>query len=308
MATFCIAKEPIYRRHRAAFFSRACWFNMGVYVVYVLVPFVLAYATPGFWVKEVLYREQPSTSYNHKALLWTNSGEWSSSSFLNQRISASQLLQVDFEVASVDTNADGLVDYYDVSASIPQYGTTSTAGVTSIGGVLSFQLTTSNLVSLNMEALTTFNLVGGGQPVAGSGASIDANLELQQVNPILQGFGRSVYSSSVLDLSGTTGMVDIGSVLQTYYSRNETTILRENWSKWEYGKSENFLLHMRIRVPKMLIGYRPAFWELMKYAWIQYLAVLTIVYVLVRWLRNWIIHNQILPTRLSWDYVPAKRD
>ena len=40
----------------------------------------------------------------------------------------------------------------------------------------------------------------------------------------------------------------------------------------------------------------PGFWEMMKYAWVQYLSVVFIIYYVILWAQDFIFTNGVLPT------------
>ena len=48
----------------------------------------------------------------------------------------------------------------------------------------------------------------------------------------------------------------------------------------------------------LIIRYRPGFWQLIKMAWIQYLAILFIFLFLFRRVKRFVFENQVVPTVL----------
>eukprot|EP00762_Andalucia_godoyi_P001241 ANDGO_04912.mRNA.1 hypothetical protein len=307
---FEVYSEAVKRRYRARFFSRACFLNMGLWVTFIIVPFVVAYATPGFWVKEVIVREQPKVTYLHEAVLTTfPSGGWTSSSDLNYLVSSyNNLLDVDFSVTRVDLNGNGRPDWFDVKAVIPLYSAAATSGTLStIRGLqcaLSFQVEFSSTVSTTLTALAYISVEN---PADGSAVYVDGRLAFVQSQPILQTRTRAVYTASPFIFSpNTQGLegVALPDVVRAYMNRNETMQFTTDATVWSAGAAPFFTLQARIRVPGMQIAYRPGLWELLKYGWIQYIAVWVIIYFPVSAIRNWIMRNQLLPTRVFFDQVP----
>ena len=75
-----------------------------------------------------------------------------------------------------------------------------------------------------------------------------------------------------------------------------TVMLSNTKTLWERGTSGNFTLQLEITYPTLSLTYTPGFWQVLKFAWIQYLSVLIILYVLVSWVRRFAFGNQIVPT------------
>ena len=48
-----------------------------------------------------------------------------------------------------------------------------------------------------------------------------------------------------------------------------------------------------------ITSYRPGFWQLVKFAWIQYLAVLVIFYIIFEAVSVFVFNNQIIRTVVS---------
>lgn len=66
--------------------------------------------------------------------------------------------------------------------------------------------------------------------------------------------------------------------------------------QWLRGESTKFTLQLEILYPEVIVHYRPGFWPIMKWAWVQYLAVLVIFLALHRSVKGYVFLNHLLPT------------
>jgi len=60
-------------------------------------------------------------------------------------------------------------------------------------------------------------------------------------------------------------------------------MITDAMSHWRPGREVQFTLDARLRIPKSEIRYIPGPGEVLKFSWIQYLAVGAVVYFLVDW-------------------------
>ena len=65
---------------------------------------------------------------------------------------------------------------------------------------------------------------------------------------------------------------------------------------WESGDSGNFTIDVELRYPSMTVLYYPGFWQLLKFAWIQYLAILVVFWRVLSYVQAFVFKNQIILT------------
>ena len=65
---------------------------------------------------------------------------------------------------------------------------------------------------------------------------------------------------------------------------------------WESGDSGNFSIEVELQYPQMTVEYYPGFWQLVKFAWIQYLAILVVFWWVLRYIQAFVFKNQIILT------------
>jgi len=72
--------------------------------------------------------------------------------------------------------------------------------------------------------------------------------------------------------------------------------MRNPYYTWSTGRpiGEPFKLKVKILVPQQKIEYTPGFWQVMKWAWLQYLAMLVIVKWIADCLKYYIYTNYLV--------------
>merc|ERR1712141_64582 len=90
-------------------------------------------------------------------------------------------------------------------------------------------------------------------------------------------------------------------VLNRYNLRNVTTRLTNEYLIWERGGSPPsgfpFTAKVSVNYPTQTLTYHPGFWQMMKWAWIQYLSIFIVFVYLMRSLKTFVFTRQVLPTR-----------
>lgn len=75
-----------------------------------------------------------------------------------------------------------------------------------------------------------------------------------------------------------------------------TIRLEDPYLVWESGDSGEFTLDVEIKYPPMTVEYYPGFWQLVKFAWIQYLAILVVFWWVLSRVQRFVFTNQIILT------------
>lgn len=66
---------------------------------------------------------------------------------------------------------------------------------------------------------------------------------------------------------------------------------------WENANApENFTLELKLSYPVFDVVYMPGFWQLVKFAWIQYLAIFWVFWFLLSKVQSFVYHNQVVLT------------
>ena len=75
-----------------------------------------------------------------------------------------------------------------------------------------------------------------------------------------------------------------------------TTELFHPYHVWEGGISDNFTFQLELSYPVQIISYLSGFWQLLKFAWVQYLAIMVALWWVLRWVQAFVFQNQIILT------------
>jgi transmembrane protein 231 len=78
----------------------------------------------------------------------------------------------------------------------------------------------------------------------------------------------------------------------------ETTLLKPQHISWTSatGSPSEFTIDLAFKIPEDSILYRPTVAETLKYAWIQYYAILVIVWFVIKFIMEILFKNQLLET------------
>merc|ERR1712168_1755418 len=70
--------------------------------------------------------------------------------------------------------------------------------------------------------------------------------------------------------------VDIFDILEKYTARNLSIHVGNDFTVWKQGHSQHFNIQATLRYPVQSVQYKPGFWQMVKWGWVQYLALLVI--------------------------------
>ncbi|XP_007443938.1 transmembrane protein 231 [Python bivittatus] len=151
----------------------------------------------------------------------------------------------------------------------------------------------STFVMQSMAFLQSFS------PVPGSQVFVSGDLKLHQRQPLSHAGLDSRYNVSVINSTSPFAQdYDFVHIIETYQKRNVTTVLSGPSPIWVTGRSPDqpFVIQAFIHYPVELIAYQPGFWEMMKFAWIQYVGILLIFLWIFERIKIFLLRNQVLNT------------
>ena len=75
-----------------------------------------------------------------------------------------------------------------------------------------------------------------------------------------------------------------------------TTILTNSYTIWTPGHllDESFVIDIHIKYPEQFLIYKPGFWEVIKWAWIQYISLFLIIYLIARKIKAYLFQNNLV--------------
>jgi transmembrane protein 231 len=326
---FQVWSVPLQRRFIASRVSCGCCLVIMFWAVVLLVPFFLAYTSESFWLKTSDYLEYPRTEFKYQALL-VATGKDSNGQPITMTFSTSPELRrgplsttvrpASLRTYSVDSNLDRSPEAIHINFELPLQAGEAVYGMSAL---IMFQMDLSNRVKVKLESAA---YVDYSSAVPGASLYVDGDLMLMQNNALAVTGGYSEpYKTSPL-LGNTTyspssmDEILLPVLLDRYRARNLTTIYKHQMTRWtpssgvvESGTSPTtslppFKASFTVRIPQQKVMFVPTVSEMLKFAWIQYLAVAWIVYVLATYSADFVFSYQVVETssRLDTQYYGPK--
>ncbi|ORX80212.1 hypothetical protein BCR32DRAFT_268989 [Anaeromyces robustus] len=307
--------QPFSRHFHAPLCSTATFILTIYHVLWIIVPYIIAYSTRSFWLKENTYRVQPQVSFKHELILLvegiiegtspieTFSYVYGTYPGYNNFYKSNVRVPL-IKTSEIDINRDSLNDYMRFEISMPVFKNESVYR-TRVAFVYDYQIPDFPLI---MESLGILDL---STPIPGSQVSVDGELLFIQNELLQMGTIRNKYNVACLNFTNPWdyNMYNWSweTLIENYMERNEKTELKVNYPIWKTeGSAEDFKITGKIRYNKQLIHYRPSLLEVLKNAWIQYLAFYILLGILLKPFKAFIFENQVIRTRMTVDRVPGE--
>ncbi|EFJ52331.1 hypothetical protein VOLCADRAFT_102995 [Volvox carteri f. nagariensis] len=277
-----VYREPLCRRYYGNFIGEAMWFRVVAYLAAIVLAAVIAYATGGAWVRLKPTNVQATVHYTQDALLvfeGQQSGQvlvWSTSETTNS-VFSNNFTPASVQVVEEDLNNDGKPDTIDFWASVA-----SNFPIHSVKALLQFNYSLTGSLQLDMSCLAYLT---HSSSIQGSTLFTDGELVLQAKNQIRDRRFNSVYNVPILNSTAPNVQTAV-----------------------QGGTRKGFELRMRIRIPaNQIIYYRPQTIEMLKFAWIQWLATFIVLWYLLQWVEWFVFSFHLVETRIVSDFQPRKQ-
>ncbi|XP_034237644.1 transmembrane protein 231-like [Thrips palmi] len=297
MAVYEVFTQPVSYRYKTTLCSKATVVFVISSLFVIILPLVVSYRSNGFWLKSDIYQEQPDVKFTHDYLLVLETSIPQNPIQCRAQFSLNDNFQRHclFKSYEEDTNRDGKIDFITVNVKVPLLRNES---VYSVRLILALDFYISNICHLRMQSLAAVESTCG---VPGAGLDVAADLRFTQKKPVDYRTAEALFSSSLL--ADSSSLKDL---ILTYSQRNYSTTLINQYNLWASGRDEDepFPITLRIAIPESSIVYRPGFWQVVKWAWIQYLSVFIVFLHVMHILQEYIFSNQLVPTFRS---VPWKK-
>lgn len=311
-----VHRTPHEARHVASRCSCAYLLWWLIWTVSIVTPYFLAYYMNNMWIKEASAIQQPSARFKHKAFVAIRSADatgilsdarWSTESTVNS-LYGSSLRACQVSSVEVDDNRDGKPDTVEVTMAVPL---APNEKVYEASAILLFNYTLTESVDIDMEGLA---YIHGSSNFPGSQLWVSGDLRLRQLRAVGYKSLDNVYAATSVDTeSPTVHDILIPTILGEYAQRNLTTTIENEMKVWTPGDpgsitgKSRFELVARLRIPEESVRYIPGFWETMKVAWVQYLAIFIVVRYLVTLVENFIYDNRLLEFGTVMAQQPSRK-
>ncbi|XP_075440038.1 transmembrane protein 231 [Ascaphus truei] len=298
MAMYEVYSHPALVRYRTSICSKATAFLLIVLALTYIPPLLVAFRSQGFWLKQSTYEEQPNVRFQYQVLLLAVSSPsgsfvaWSTfqgfNSLVGDRLRIPRVL-----AREEDRNKDGKMDELHFKLELPVQATEEVYGVQLI---LTFSY---QLYSMSTFVMQSMAFIQYSSPIPGAQLYINGDLKLQQRQSFNHQGLDTRYNVSVINgTSPFASAYDLTQIMASYQERNVTTVLNDPSPIWLVGRAgtDPFVINAVIRYPVESILYQPGFWEMIKYAWIQYISVLLIFIWVFERVKIFVFQNQVLTT------------
>lgn len=309
MATFITVHSD---RPKTVYKSRLCSKAFLFFVICVILtlvlPFLVAYSSQGFWKRTDTYREQPDVNWKHELLVVLETLDDTSYICWSTFPRFNSLVEDHLRVPSInsreeDKDGDGRNDELSLRLEFP---VTEAEKIVSIKLMLFFNYKLSKFSRLELEGMAYLTY---GSPKSGSEYHVIGDLGLHQ-RVLLGHTGiNSDYNTSIVDWDSIYAETySLHHILKSYSDRDVTTVLGNIYEVWmsARGPDEPFIIAAHVRYPEQTISYKPSFWNIMKTAWIQYLAVLVVFTYGFATVKSYVFGNQIIQTIVESQFKICK--
>lgn len=298
MVMYEVHSHPVRQKYKTHICSRATLFQFFAIILTFIPPLIIAYVTHGFWLKESSYREQPDVRFKHEILLIVQGNTPGSFLAYSTFQNFNQLLQQNLRIPLIkswekDVNLDGKYDSLHFNIEVPL---ADSEAIHSVQLLLIFDYQLHKYVNLQMESIA---YIYYSSPLAGAQFSTTGQLRLQQSSPLPHKGIHDVYNVSVINGTSTNAEAyNLHDIFASYVQRNVTTEFASDYPVWMSGRAtgQPFALQGTVFYPEEIIIYRPGFWQLIKMAWIQYLAILLIFLFVFGRVKRFVFENQVVTT------------
>ncbi|CAL1290353.1 unnamed protein product [Larinioides sclopetarius] len=216
---------------------------------------------------------------------------WSTYEQLNQLMNHELLQTMPLvEHREEDYNRDGKRDELKMTIDVPL----SKKKVVSVKLLLIFDYKLYFYSDFSMECAAYLQY---STSLPGSSFSTFGELSLMQRQPLKHAGKDDKYNIPIIDFSEPGNPpTSFENILLGYIRRNVTTSLKNTYSVWETGlaANESFKINLVILYPEETILYKVGFWQLLKWALVQYIAVFFIFSSISKKIKTYLFQKHLL--------------
>lgn len=281
----------------AALFYRLSW------ILNLIVPLILVFRSDGLWIKNMTIEEQPDINFKHQYLIILDvvrpfPGHLIHSTFpqFNDLFEPQLIRAPQVSNYETDYNYDGVYDDLFLELALPLKANEE---VSAIDLFLMFDYKLRSKVHFDMEAVVRISYRS---MTTGCKVFVTGDLRLNQKELLHAAHHEHNFSHRLENImneasSSTWSLEDL---MHDYLKRNVTSELSSAaYIKWSTGRdvsTDMFNMTVRLNYAPQQIFYRPGFWFVIKWAWIQYVSVFVVLYYLIQKVRQIVFEQHLIPT------------
>eukprot|EP01083_Nonionella_stella_P134685 409737_1 len=302
-----VYQHPVEKRYFCSVLSLAYLTKVVALALMVVVPFLFAYNSEAFWKKEGVIFAQPRVEFTRQIILLVEGADagstlhWSTLPEYDVLMGVGTTREPVVRTWSADDNLDGIADKIFIELRLPL---TTSETVRSVKLATFYDVSLDDRVTLRMQGLAFCQMQSH---LPGFRVDFIGDLNFKQTHPIHVTGQRTVYNTPIVDTAHLTSVKDVlfPTILGNYQKRNETLHYEYPYSVWTPGQDEVLTINMEVNIRKQRITYVPAFAETVKFAWMQYLAMLFVVWYFLTAALRFIFENQLVETSTTVGYVKS---
>ncbi|KAI9350262.1 transmembrane protein [Obelidium mucronatum] len=233
---------------------------------------------------------------------------YSTNPTLNQLFEAHVSAVPNIKISEVDETNDGIADYLKFTIRIPLQPSDSIRRVR-LAMFLRYDL--ESVARMTMQSAV---LIDESTSVSASAFHINADLRVVQRVLLFPPVDNYDYNSAIMNYTflssgDKTDTFKWSTLIERYEDRDIRTKLDTvSPPTWEGPRAINqpFLIQGKVRYPSDVFSYRPGTMEVMKSAWIQYLAYFVLLYTACRVVFRWAIRSGVVGSHVIVDVLPKQ--
>ncbi|XP_028170232.1 transmembrane protein 231 [Ostrinia furnacalis] len=293
-------------QYKSCLLSKAMLFTLITTMLNIVLPFIVAYKSKGFWLRSHTFYEQPLVRFTYEYLVVAETDDPSQpivcgeAALLNEDALNGEENCAQLQVQEFDYNYDGKHEAlnFKLNLNVPKHRT-----ITSVLIILGLEFKLKSVCPLQMQSLA---VIDNAFPVAPSGLKFYGDIELYQVShlPCEPNIIHTKYNSSLFNHKNNNNDNVVDLILENYFSREVTTQVKTLHSRSQNGHTSSMEINIYLRVPEMLIRYLPSILQELKWAWPQYLSLVVVFYWIFNRIKKFVFNNRLL---MAWEVVPWKK-
>ncbi|XP_025420667.1 transmembrane protein 231-like [Sipha flava] len=282
-------------QYKASICSKAFILYVVIMLLTFFLPFLFCYRSNGLWLKYEKYREQPRVRFKMQYLLYV---ETSDPMFplicgnFPQTLKTTGFCSI-IKVIENDIDIDGKKEFLDLELHLT---TNETLDVHSVTLLLIFDFKIQDLCLFEMESMIAITHSSG---LPGGRLDVFGDLDLVQKIPLVCSQKKPIrIHKPILLFESSDWLVNI---YEKYSKQTISTKLDNMLVKWTRGRSyqQPFLIKTKINYKQVEILYKPKFWQVMKWAWIQYFSILVLSVFIFKKVKRFLFTKHIVNTKIE---------